>query len=100
MPTSETMDKPQSSQSYAQAPKKTPRPFGSTLRRYKWDDLHAAEKEAVKDAFGLAATRSAVGLGVVVTIAALLSNGKLRTHERTNAHPCSLARTHVMHEYR
>lgn len=48
----------------------------SFLRRYKWNDLTVAEKEAVNDAMFLAATRAGVGLGIVLTIAGLASNGK------------------------
>lgn len=49
---------------------------GSLLRRYKWADLKPSEKDAVYDALGLAATREGAGLGAVLTIAALISNGE------------------------
>lgn len=45
------------------------------LRRYKWDDLSDPEREAVKDSVGIAATRAGVGVGVVLTTAALVTNG-------------------------
>lgn len=45
------------------------------LRRYRWNDLTEAEKDAVKDCVGVAATRAGVGLGLTLTLAALLSHG-------------------------
>lgn len=54
-------------------PNVTPQSF---LRRYKWNDLTVAEKDAVNDAMILATTRAGVGLGAVLTAAVIISNGK------------------------
>lgn len=50
------------------------------LRRYRWKDLTEAEKEAVQDCLGIAATRGGVGLGATLTVAALLSSSKCITN--------------------
>lgn len=47
----------------------------SLLRRYKWESLTQPEKDAVSDAMGIAATRAGVGIGVVLTTAAVISGG-------------------------
>lgn len=47
------------------------------LRRYKWSDLSEPEQEAVKDSAIVASTRAAVGIGVVLSTAAMISSGKL-----------------------
>lgn len=48
---------------------------GAFLRGYKWDDLTEAEKAALSDVVSIASTRAAVGVGVVLTAAALVSSG-------------------------
>lgn len=67
-----------------------PLPPQSLLRRYKWSELSVAERDAVNDALGLALTRSGVGLGAVLTVAAVVSNG---TSSESFFSPLSLCRS-------
>lgn len=48
----------------------------SLFRRYKWDDLKEGEKQALTDVMAIAGMRAGVGVGVVLTAAAFLTNGK------------------------
>lgn len=73
MPDTEVRDNAAPQQKEQPLQRQSPQSF---LRRYKWNDLSVAEKEAVNDAMLLAATRAGVGLGIVLTLAGLTSTGK------------------------
>ncbi|KAI0559414.1 hypothetical protein FGB62_152g028 [Gracilaria domingensis] len=47
------------------------------FRRFKWDDLTDAEKDAVSDVMTIALSRAGIGVGVVLTTAAVLSGGRI-----------------------
>lgn len=46
------------------------------LSRYRWEELMDSEKDAVRDCIGIASTRAGIGLGAVLTIAAISSSRK------------------------
>ncbi len=46
------------------------------FRRYRWERLTEPEREAIRDCMGVAGTRIAVGMGVVLTAAALLGQAR------------------------
>lgn len=46
------------------------------LGRYRWEELMESEKDALRDCIGIASTRAGIGLGAVLTIAAVSSSRK------------------------
>lgn len=56
-------------------PSQPPFSRASLIRRYKWDILTPAERTAVSDALGLAATRASVGVAAVLTTTAIITTG-------------------------
>lgn len=48
----------------------------SLLRRHEWKNLSDPEREAVNDCMTIAGMRVAVGVGAVLTTAALLGQGR------------------------
>lgn len=56
-------------------PRRTPTP--SIFRRYKWEDLTEPERDAVRSSVNIVATRAAIGVGAVASVAAGIAAGKL-----------------------